>query len=241
MAQFLYFFDNAVGLLPTDIVKAGLGHVLPRCRKTAVSCGPGGVAGVVAVHSGAEIGYYADKQTWRKRGPGVWVGVWNELAKPEPEELAIDDQQPGHLVKLRDEREWLAPLAREWDGEQQSFRAAVPAGLDLDDEGRWITGAVEARYARLWEIAGKRWAMVSDDKSSATVGDLCDWAVECLQVNYRIDRAEAAMLGLFDSQARAAIAVLDAAIDWPTIREWQKKTAELQPNDALNSRDGVAA
>ena len=243
MSQFLYFFENAVGLLPADVARAGCGHVLPTMRKTAVSTGPGGVGGVCAVASGEHIGFYPDKQTWRRLAAGskVWVGMWTELPKPGPDDLSLGDQQPGHLVKLRDGREWLAPVAREWDAATQVYRPRVPAALDLDESGEWVRGAVEPRFARLWEIASLRWDTLSNPDAVASVSQLCDWAVECLQVNYRIGRVEAAMLGLFDDQALAALSILDASVDWPTIKEWQKKTAAERTAVESSSPDGVAA
>ena len=240
MAQLQYFFEDLAALSPADVARLGCAHVLPRFKKCNLGAsGPGGHVGMLATYGGEEIGYYPDKQIWRKRGPGVWVGMWRELPRPTLAELATDAQLPGHEVVLRDGQRWVAPMAREWDDSAESSRVRVPAAFDLDDDGRWVRGEVEERYRRLWEIASKRWDSIGDEAAALLVTDATDMAVECLAVNYRIGRVEAALLGLFDDQGRAAIEVLDAAVDLPTIRRWmQKKTDRL--DGASNTSDGAA-
>ena len=45
--------------------------------------------------------------------------------------------------------------------------------------------------------------------------------------NYRLEKAEIALLGLFDD--RSAEDLLLAAIDWPTMEEWTAKKKAEEP------------
>ena len=241
MAQLQYFFEDLSALSAEDVARKGCAHVLPRFKKCQLGAsGPGGHVGMLAVHSGEHMGYYPERQIWRKRGPGVWVGMWRELPKPTPAELATADPLPGHEVTLRDGQRWVAPMAREWDAVAESSRVRVPAAFDLNDDGQWVRGEVEQPYQRLWDIASKRWETIGDPSASLLLTDATDMAVECLSVNYRLGRVEAALLGLFDDQGRAALEVLDAAVDLPTIRAWMQKKTD-RPDDASSTSDGEAA
>lgn len=239
MAQFLYLFEGVSGLTSDPITERGCSSLLPKSLKMRVETGPAGIGGMMAVFSGEKIGYYPEQQAWRRRSPGVWVGMWKD-DRPTPEELAVEDQQEGHFVAMRDGRRWLCPMAREWIGEEAKWTSRVPAAMEINDNGEWIRGEVEKRYRRLWEIATAHWDSLGDSDKSMPLCKLTDLAVECLAVNYRIGRVEASLLGLFDDQGRASLAVLNAAVDLPTIEEWMKKKEPLAV-DGLSSRDGAAA
>lgn len=239
---FLYFVNRAaVAPEPDSLPRLGLAHAFERPPESRqVSTGPGGASGVLLAQPPTDLARFvfkADAQTWR-RIPGhadTWVGRWNDEAIG-PTELARRDMLSGHSVKLGDGQQWLVPVARAYieDSGELRWYNALPAVWDVDDEGNWVRGAVEKRYAALWNDAeqaadafseGVR--QMADGKMPFDMGDHRGAAVRALGANYRLGPAEVGMLGLFSDQT--AIMVLDALCDGPTRREWaQKKMAELE-------------
>ena len=217
-----------------QVAEVGLGYAFVSGRSPApIRNGPDGANGVVLVTDGAALGdkmlgYYPDDQTWQKiPGSVAWVGCYDD-ARPKPEDLLQPDTLGGHLVRLGDGKEWTVPVARgmsEEDGELR-WSCALPTGVALDDDGNWLRGAPLAKYDRLWELACKWWdvwnaaAVGGEDGKAAEFAfdGLHDSAVLALQTNYRIGKAEAALLRLFDGSK--AVEVLKAVIDWPTIVIW---------------------
>lgn len=218
-----------------------LGPSLPKRMELRGST-PDGSIGVLCVLGGEQIGYYPDRQTWRRMRDGVWCGMWND-SPPTLDELAVVAPLAGHEVQMRDGRRWQVPIAREWSSETSSYVPRVPAALDYDvDAQAWIRGAVEARFIRLWEVSGKRIDSLFGSGESLTVAAATDWALDALAVNYRISHVEASMLRLFDDQGLAALEVLDACCDVPTMREWLQQQKKTDPAAGeLNLSDGVAA
>ena len=172
----------------------------------------------------------------RRGGQYRWVGKY--AGPVAPESLARRDQLGGHWVTLADDQEWLCPVARSFssdDGPPRWLRQ-LPSAVNIDDDGNWIISSVVDRYAHLWEIAEKwfqAWsgaeASEAGENGKTTVefdfsGGL-DAALTCLQTNYRLGKAEAVLLGLFDHMTPRV--VLNALIDEPTYMDWfQKKSRE---------------
>ena len=248
MPGLLYYLPGLEGLTLADTAKVGLGHAFEAdctCRRVMAS-GPDGGAGLVAVdhRRQPEPGYFADKQTWLKipgNGAGAWVGRYTD--RPVlPEDLAREEQLSGHPVRLADTQEWLVPVARACgetrDGEPVTYQA-VPTRIALDEEGNWIDGDVIDRYRPLWSIATEwwdRWIAIGQSEEGSEPEETfgfdrrADAAVDVLAINYRLARAEVALLGLFDGETGRS--VLDATIDMPTITAWIKK------NKANSAADG---
>ena len=241
MPGLLYYLPGLEGLTLDHTAEVGLAHAFEAdctCRRVMAS-GPDGGAGVIAVdhRRQPEPGYFADKQTWIKipgNKTGAWVGRYTD--RPVlPEDLARQEQLDGHLVRLADGQEWLVPVARgcgETRDGQPVLYQAVPTRIALDAEGNWIDGEVIDRFRPLWSIATEWWdRFMAIGKSAAEEAPepeekfdfvrRADAAVEVLAINYRLARAEVALLGLFDGET--ARSVLDAIVDMPTIQEWIKK------------------
>ena len=149
-----------------------------------------------------------------------------------------------NLAWLADGREWLCPIARgaiDSDGEL-GWCQNLPAAVGLDAEGEWTRQGVVAKYAPLWAVAMRWWDAFAaaspdeDDEPDAEAektqirfefADVNDAALLALATNYRVGKAEVALLGLFDD--RATVEILKALIDWPTIQGWIKKKARSIP------------
>ena len=200
----------------------------------------------------AHIGYYPDRQRWLKiPKQDAWVGLTLH-ARPRPEELLRSRALRGHRVKLRDGQEWEIPVARALieDAGELLHRCELPAGTSLDADGNWTRGALDEAEAQLWEIAQNWWAAYTaairpatidpaeDDEETETpapvqsavtfdFAGLNDAALTALAYNYRLGKAEVALLGLFDDQCAAEI--LKAVTDWPTFLEFIKKKLATGP------------
>ena len=231
-----------------DPAQVGLGYAFEAdctCRRVMAN-GPDGGPGVVAVdiQRQPKPGYFADQQTWLKipgNPAGAWVGRYTD-PPPEPKDLARDEQLSGHLVRLADAQKWLVPVARacgETSDGQPVLYQAVPTRMALDEEGAWTDGEVIPRFQPLWEIALAWWDRLmaigaaedgSEPEETFDFDRRADAAIEVLAVNYRLARAEVALLGLFDGET--ARSVLDATVDMPSINAWIKK------NKADSAADG---
>ena len=247
--SFLYFIpDRGVGFSLDDAKTLGLDRVLSVSMHHRECDGPAGQHGVIVARSeslaSARVGYWPDKQTWRKL-PGIeaWAG-FETGSPPGPAELVRAATLPGHQLALGDGRSWLVPVAIEASGPPLRFRKALPVTMDVNDAGEWIDGEVLEAYRPLWEIAADWWDArvelaqhVSEGKRDDefrderfTKGWIFDSAVDVLAVHYRLGKLEVAMLGLFSSNA--GMEVLDYLVDEPgyrAIREaeaTQKKTAD---------------
>jgi hypothetical protein len=238
MPALLYYLPQRPGLDAAALAAAGLGHLVDRDSPAGISqrgchCGPDKGEGVVLAlgRHEAEVGYYPDRQRWQRLAgtPAAWIGLPPaDAPQPGPAELARSTQLAGHEVELLDGRRWLAPAARAYVEQDGHLRwlAQLPQRLELDPEGRWRAGDVIGRHAFLWDLAEKweetkRAAAVGDGKTLVEWQELVDGAVAVLGANYHLGRGEVAALGLLSEAA--AIAVLDALVDWPTRLAWGKK------------------
>jgi len=252
MAGLLYFLpgrDRSIKL--PDVKAAGLDYAFEdRCTPAGVERGPDGERGVIVADDerieAHRIGYYPDKQTWR-RIPGLdaWVGMYTD-DPPEPTDLIRQRALPGHWVRLGDGHDWLIPVARA-AAEQDStlvWYQALPQATTIDEEGRWIQGGVLPAYQRLWDIAMRWWDAVvaaetiEESETSAKIEldfeEINDGALLALATNYRVGKAEVALLGLFDDQCVREI--LAALIDMPTIQAWLKKKAAAAGSSIVGGR-----
>lgn len=240
MPGLLYYLperDRAIKL--EELRTAGLGYAFERAPTCCgVQGGPDGSPGVVVADPQSvpesQIGHYPDRQTWRKMPASPnWVAYYT-ADRPASADLQRDQVLPGHWIRLADGQEWLAPIAR-GAGEEDDrlvWYQNLPEATSIDGEGNWTRTGVLPRYERLWEIATRWWdarsgATISDDAQQQNIratfdfDGLNDAALAALAANYRVGKAEVALLGLFDDHCTAQI--LDALIDWPTIETWLKK------------------
>lgn len=269
MSGLLYFLPKrGAGVTRKQICDAGLSY-LPDAGFQACECtnGPSGEPGVIVGFgdSSSPVGYHPNKQRWRRipaagnssdgtngilntgkvfqPGAGAWVGACCDQPIAATE-FARPSLLPGHAVELADGNKWIVPIARGFTEHEDSLSwlIALPTIVGLGDDGRWMTGGVVPKYAKLWATANKFWDVLQseinaggDDDEPVTLqfDELQDAAVIALQANYAIGPAEVALLGLFDTTA--AQRILLALVDWPTLEAFNKKK---RASEALNSTAG---
>lgn len=211
MAGFLYFLEGCGPGQVADVLPArGLAHLsAERMRVRGVSGGPGGTNGVVIADrdqvDAGQVGYWPDKQTWRKiPQASAWCGYSND-AKPGPADLARCEVVAGEDVRLGDGNLWHVPHAIDYSG------PGLPRVMQLDDNGHWVPGDIVTERRALWKLAWD-WREAIDalcawrDERGSFDGFTdermtFDWifsrSVQVLQANYVIGAAEASILGLF--------------------------------------------
>lgn len=237
----LYFIQQQGLVTRTDVSRWGLDYAFPTGVVAAPfdASGPGGSQGCVCGSTDERLGYAPDRQTWKRipspllnNSPPVWVGHWNDLL-PGPQELRVATRgfTPGRALRLCDDREWVIPLARAWDQEQEIGFRSLPAALELNEAGEWSSGEVFPHHRRLWELACDYWDAMTGKSAGADSAvrfayhQLQSSAVEVLGSNYRVRATEVALLKLFDDRAQVAQQIMEALVDLPTVRDWlQKKT-----------------
>lgn len=246
MRTFFYFVPDRNTLTPVQAAELGLAYAFERGIDCA-QCprGPGGQAGIVIAqqdsYEDGQLGYHADAQAWRQiPGSIVWVGYYKNQP-PGPDDLARKQQLTGRWIECDDGRLWLAPIARTYSDRMEGdelkiyFSAKLPQRLDLAADGRWLAGDVTPRYAALWEL-NEAWVRISDklpseeDQRRFTYHGQNDAAVLCLQANYRLGRAEAALIGLLNDAV--TLQILDCLIDLETLTALIKKKVSLMESRA---------
>ena len=256
MAGLLYFLPGqgrGIGL--EEIKTLGLGYAFDRKPTTpGVQRGPDGKAGILLADPRCvpehRIKFYPDQQTWR-RIPSIdaWVGLYTD-DRPKPNDLIRQKTLPGHWVELGDGEEWLIPIARGLLEQEDGlvWYQALPEITTIDDEGDWIRAGVRPQYALLWQIALDWWDQIagleeSDEQEPEDKVRLVfdfervsDAALTALRTNYRVNRAEIALLAVFDDASKREI--LDALVDRPTMREFLRKKVAAAGS---NSGAGPAA
>ena len=194
--------------------------------------GPDGNPGVViaAKRTAGRVGYYPDVQTWQQiPGSEAWIG-YVTAEPPKPADLLRSKPIAGHEVELGDGQRWLVPIASqatEKEGEYAGNVCALTVGLMRDSDGRWVRGEVADKHKSLWDLAEPCW----DALVRGTEGPLRDSlpaqgeaAVAVLSGNYRLSDTEVDLLGLLDD--KNVTEILLALVDWPTVTELLKKTAD---------------
>jgi hypothetical protein len=238
--RFLYWLPGQAALNDDALAKLGLANALPAASTLArrgADPGPdGGRGNVVGIPApaGAEespFGFYPDEQVWRRCGLW-WLGV-TKGRLPRPEDLARKQQVRGHWVKLGDGNGWLVPAAVRYDLETGTRSLSLPAGLDLSDEGQWVTRPLP-RFAFFSEQVELAWTFYAKRLADPTVEidpDLwLDLAVQALAFNYHVGKWELASLGLLSTASVHEI--VEAVLDVPTmlaVAEAHGKKAAAQP------------
>ncbi len=258
MAGFLYFIPNRPAVSDADMQRLGLSSVLGDGTPPCVGGkGPEGMTGVFCVLSSVPesredgskyMRHDKAAQTWRKCEKGAyWLGYWND-DKPGPQDLMREEAVGGHTVRLEDGSVWTIPLAMVMGG-----GTAFATKLTLNDNGEWINGSVEDRFASICERAEDVFEFWMYDAKAAAGGedeaedgesaerpvlviaDLYDLAADALAVNYHVGKHEVDALNIFtDHNAvfyMTADNILGALIDFPTIVDTLKKNAASERID----------
>jgi hypothetical protein len=147
--------------------------------------GPGGHSGAVVTLPPSNrpadfVGNAPGRQHWVDCG-GWWIGCMVD-AVPTPQDLERPTQIPGYLVKDADGHEWRVPVARAL----RHPLGSLPQFFTFGADGRPIANVAKS-HLWLWELSGKIAEAYASD-GAADFTQLVRWAMQILQVNYRIDR-----------------------------------------------------
>jgi hypothetical protein len=262
MAGCLYYLPGESSNITVATVRSlGLSYAFEtdRCSARGVTrgpedSGPGVVVADPLYVPDHLIRFESDQQTWLKLpGCNKYVGMYTDEHRPGSTDLQRSTVLPGHLVTLGDGNDWICPIARGHADEEDAltWHNALPQARTIDPEGNWILGDVVDKYRALWDTACRFWDVFntalteagaeksaeSKQEVSFSFADENDAALRALPANYRVGKAEVALLGLFNTQAVSGI--LRALIDWPTAEKWlQKKTATNASMTAVTSPTG---
>lgn len=242
MAGFLYYIPAESGCTARVIERCGLAYALPADGKgvTTRGCiGPDGDKGVCAARAGEDmeqhVGYFADRQTWRKGPEGrYWIGVVND-ARPTPEALERAGLTPGYTLPLGDGNRWIVPLVRKVDGS-----TLLPQAMDVDESGALIFHTLQKHdsIVALADRAFRQFRAQCDMEAKLpgagdVITDQAEWwtiAVAALAHNYHVGPQEVGLLRLLRTDTVRDIVGL--MIDLPVI---------LQAASEKKSRPGGSA
>lgn len=231
MAGFLYYFPNLSGLKIPDAVleAAGLLDVTGASLSCAtVNGGPDGGSGVIAVVSHSipkempedlrpvepQVGYYPDKQVWRKcAGKGkeaFWLG-YEKDNPPRALDLRRDSftgNNDPYIPVLRKDEYWSVPKCK-----------CLPSYIGLDDEGE-PQEVLQPQYRALQQMADKAFrdfcyktGKSQEPSEDFTLMEQYQLALGVLQLNYHLGKWEADTLGLMTKDN--CFAVVYCFIDAP--------------------------
>lgn len=251
-----YYLPRRGSTVPLDELRGplGLAHAFDAEEQAltmrAVRRGPDGGEGLIVADerrvSSDRVGYFADRQQWwRVPKSEAWVGRLTDQPVT-PDDLIRPTRLPGHNVRLADGRTYLIPIARGLAEEDDDLRfyVALPRASSVDEAGKWVEGGIEARYVDLWGVA-ERWAVAlteakeNDGKLAFDFAESHDAALAALAANYRVGKAEVALLGLFNR--RVVFDILQALIDWPAYVEFHRKKAARGGGATDGGRSAVTA
>jgi len=234
---FLYFVPKIQSATDEELRSRRLDKVIDRPEVGVVLAnGPGGTAGLVITDRSHDISprIVLTHQTWRPaplRGaesPPYYVGYWNEK-RPTEESLRRRKGLPGEAIELRDGAKWTVPRLVQFADKSPDvpiqYEVTLPKVLDVNDDGDLIAGAVDPKYAELWD---RGWAAhhalmgqaTETGQATMTEMEARRLAVDLMAVNYRLTALEIAMLGLFESETpiRVVCSAIDNATFWTAIK-----------------------
>jgi len=122
-------------------------------------------------------------QTWIKT-VDRWIG-WETDRPPAPEDLQRKKIFSDYTVKDAEQRLWSIPCARSGN----PAAGSLPAAYVFGDNNGSVTTEVLEDYQALWALSADVMDFFSDRTERDLVWQIAS-ALECLRLNYRIDRAE---------------------------------------------------
>lgn len=221
MAAFLYYRPEGGATTRTELEALGFPHAaaieLP--GQGLIGLGPDETKGHVSklrgpmVDGGVEprVGYYPERQTWRKILSGkMWLG-WETDNPPSPLDLQRPKLRDGHGVTMADGRLWILPVIRTLIGQ-----TALPTIFGCDDSGTVVREQVLTEFVRIWDLTQRMYVTVESLPSGVaqiTDDELTELLCSGLAMNYRVSKWEVLRLGLLSAENMEA--AFAAMIDIP--------------------------
>jgi len=215
MAGLLYYLPATMKQSPESFLQERLGFTGAIKHRGVAGKGPDSGAGVIfAIDATAPkpLGYFSDRQTWEKAPAQDWyIGRMND-EPPTPAELARTEFHPGHIVRLNDGNDWIAPVVRLASGDIN-----LPSALKLNDEGA-LTPKPLARYEAIIAVASEVWKdmeRLAQGEDTSSIETDFDYGIQALALNYHLAAEEVSFLELLTNTLVGQIVL--ALIDWPTV------------------------
>lgn len=240
MTQFMYCFPgvkNSGNLKLKNLFRErGIEYAYKDGAKyqiTPVSNTPAEQSGIIVQADGefSTCRYNPDEQVWgRIEGTDCYVGKWKtDVFKPE--DLVRKETIEGYYLKLRDGNDWIIPVARFNMSDDNT--GCLKHSLALDANGKMIKGALPPRQEKLSEIARDLLDKILnyDGKVDEQYGE--NYPFDILAGNYRIWKAEVALLQLWYFEDDYEKNIILFFIDAPGYTELKKKELE-----SSGSKDG---
>lgn len=203
MSSFLYFVPANSQQPPESIGYAFKDHVQTR---EVAGAGPSGQAGMLFADDGVKsqhLGYYPNKQSWRRiPGEDTWLG-WYPENPPKEASLRKSEMLNGYQIELGNGESWTIPVARTWN-EKGNYITVLPCVVDVDENGRVIkSDKVVSAYQDLWKTASDIFDGIKSALESDGEADLKLDYESCFKVistNYRVSNIEIAALELINTK-----------------------------------------
>lgn len=252
----LYFVPKRKSVSAGQLRELGLAYAIDSPVTRETMRGPGNQAGILVADSSlvdpARLRYAKDEQEWRKL-PGAGedgpsVGRYGTERHPTPDQLARPRQLPGPEIELLDGQRWTVPLIRTWQLHDTDprilYHDAVPRVLDIDDSGKFVTGAFVPQFAALAArgIAAAESIynqLTGRDSTGAALEpqEVLGLAVDLLGTNYRVGRAEIALMRILDEELANAIVRL--SLDLTALVDHLKNAASRRASGGTTSPSGA--
>jgi len=250
MGSILYFIAGEAGAAEAVLRARNLSGVLAGLKPTTrgIYNGPEGKSGVLlAGNPSGDIGYFPDRQTWRKGTRGdFWLGFDPE-DPPTPEDLARPRLVSGHTVEMRGGGKWTIPVARSFP-----VGTGLPQIIVLDETGTVTTETVpefvdlSRRAEKIWTAMIEAAAAAEEKRAAGDETAVAVWsisfaerfeiAVAALAVNYRLEADEISLLKIMEGIHQDQI--LYALVDGPALDLFAKKNSIPESSPTT---DGEAA
>jgi len=245
--QFLYFLPGRAAANQRVLAELGLDDRLDlnaMHSRGVMQNGPDKGAGVIIAHEALDperVGYWPEKQTWRRAGD-LWIGFEAECP-PGPEDLVRDDPGiRGIPVKLGDGREWIVP-----PGNRRSEQPWLPYRRDLQDDGSHAIAIVEQYqpYIDAVDTAFEKLVEADADLNvfSQLMTDDQTWALAyaALAIAYRVSKWEIDTLRLLNTTVvgNVVIGALDYREFVKMIEAKNRAEAEAQKKTPPDETDAL--
>lgn len=238
-APIIYFFsgvsgslggaDAWLGKLPEDYRGKFAGE-----RERRDGIGPGKEQGLlISAFAGHTVEYNREIYDWKQIGAGVWIGIIRNHTSNMFAKADLYGRLPadGYPVLLGDGQRYVIPVAL---ADTPNYN--IPWREGLDDAGG-IIREVAPEYRAVCAAARVMFdAMTADGEFVMDEERLRLACANAVSVNYRLDLRECLALGLFTSETYMAI--VEAILDMPGIRELLKKKAEDTVSTGYGETDG---
>lgn len=254
MSQFLYYVPGCgVSISHERLAELGLDDRIdhPICRPCRGST-PDKGSGAVVVQSSDDAAPIMDmeNQTWRPApkgssdSPPYWVG-YASADPPGPKSLEREPLYNGAELDLQVGR-WHVPVIRNFfEGNEDMpvfFEPMLPRVVDINDEGRAVSGPVIPKFTNLWDqsvsLHGRLYSEAIRESSGGLMMDeLYEAAAKYIGVNYRVSLLELAILKSMSTDDCTKI--IRTALDLDAYEEIVGNLARRSVQRDTDSRSGA--